>query len=103
MGAERWDSHLLGRTLGRAGESQQRDTWHVSHLGWQVQGRVDRILHKLQEHLPTGNLQADRIAQGKKALGANPRTDVQAHQAQIRREIFLVVMCRRHSTSLQKK
>ena len=68
----------------KAASKQQRDTWHVFHLGSQVQGRVDRSVSKLQEQLPTVQRQAQRIAQGKKALGVNPRTDVQAHEAEIK-------------------
>jgi hypothetical protein len=61
----------------------QRDIWHLLHLGSQVQRRVDRHQAELQEQLPTVRRQAERIAQGKKARGAHPRTDVQAHLAQI--------------------
>ena len=67
----------------------QRDVWHVLHVGSQVQGRVDRYLGKLQEQLPTVCRQAERVAQGKKALGANPRTDVQAHLAHIKHAEYL--------------
>src|SRR5437667_3699821 len=67
-----------------AAPKQQRDVWHVSHFGSQIQGRIDRFLHQLQEQLPTGKLQAQRITEGKKALGANPRADVQTHEAQMK-------------------
>jgi hypothetical protein len=68
----------------KADSKQQRDVWHISHLGSQVQGRVNRHLKELQEQLLTVQRQARRLAEGKKALGANPRTDVQAHEAQMR-------------------
>jgi hypothetical protein len=73
----------------KAASKQQRDTWHVSHLGSQVQGRVDRCLRKLQEQLPTVQRQAQRIAEGKKALGVNPRTDVQAQETEIKRVEYI--------------
>jgi transposase-like protein len=76
------------RSIGAASK-QQRDVWHVLHLGSQVQGRVDRHLSKLQDHLPTIQRQAQRVAQGKKALGVNPRTDVQAHLAQIKQAEYI--------------
>jgi hypothetical protein len=67
----------------------QRDIWHVLHVGSQVQGRVDRYLEKLEEQLPTVCRQAERVAQGKKPLGAHPRTDVQAHLAHIKHAEYL--------------
>ena len=62
----------------------QRDEWHVLDFGTHTQGHVDRYLAKLQEQLPTVHRQAERVAQGKKPLGANPRTDVREHEAQIK-------------------
>jgi hypothetical protein len=67
----------------------QRDIWHVLHVGSQVQRRVDRYLEKLEEQLPTVCRQAERVAQGKKPLGAHPRTDVLAHLAQIKHAEYL--------------
>jgi hypothetical protein len=78
-----------GLSTIQADAKQQRDVWHVSHMGSQVQGRVDRFLNKLQEQLPTVQRQADRIAQGKKALGANPRTDVQIHETEIKQVEYI--------------
>ncbi len=78
-----------GLSAIKAASKQQRDTWHVSHLGSQVQGRVDRCLNKLQEQLPIVQRQADRVAEGKKPLGANPRADVQAHLAQTRQVEYI--------------
>jgi len=54
-------------------------------LARSVQGRVDRHQKKLEDQLPTGKLQSERIAQGKKPMGRNPQTDVRAHQEQIER------------------
>jgi hypothetical protein len=67
----------------------QRDVWHLLYLGSQVQGRLDRYQAQLQEQLPTVQRQAERIAQGKKARGAHPRTDVQAHLEELQRAEYL--------------
>lgn len=66
-----------------AESKHQRDVWHLLYLGSQIQGRVDRYQATLQAQLPTVRRQAERIAQDKKARGAHPRTDVQAHLAQL--------------------
>jgi len=72
-----------------AAARHQRDVWHVMHVGSQVQGRIDRYGKNLQEQLPTVQRQADRIAQGKKPLGKNPKTDVEAHKKHIERADYL--------------
>ena len=72
----------------------QRDEWHVFYFGSQIQGRVDRYLVKLQEQLPTVHRQAERVAQGKKPLGANPRIDVGEHEAQIRQAEYMACALR---------
>jgi hypothetical protein len=73
----------------KAASRQQRDEWHILYFGSQIQGRVDRYLIKLQEQLPTVHRQAERMAQGKKPLGANPRTNVGEHEAQIRQAEYM--------------
>ena len=78
-----------GLSAIKAASKQQRDVWHLSHLGSQVQGRVERTLKKLQEQLPSVQRQAQRIAEGKKARGANPRTDMQAHLALLKQVEYL--------------
>src|SRR5437667_5230862 len=50
----------------------QRDVWHVLSFASQVQGRCTRVLHHLQDRLPILQRQAERVAQGKKALGRLP-------------------------------
>lgn len=59
--------------------THQRDVWHLLHLASAVQGRVDRWLGQLEDQWLTVQRQAQRIAAGKKALGARPATDVEAH------------------------
>jgi hypothetical protein len=70
-----------GLSAIKAASKQQRDVWHLFHLGSQVQGRVERTRKKLHDQLPTVQRQAQRMAEGKKALGARPRSDMQAHLA----------------------
>ncbi len=61
-------------------ENHQRDVWHVLHTASQVQGRCDRAWHQLQDRLPIIQRQAERVAQGKKARGRAPLTDIAAHE-----------------------
>src|SRR5947199_7747345 len=61
----------------------QRDLWHVLHECQKVQRRVDRKVQKLQEQTPKVERQAKRVAAGKKPLGRNPKTDMQAHAANL--------------------
>lgn len=67
----------------KALESHQRDVWHLFHLAAQVQGRVERYRSQLQDQLATVKQQAERVAQGQKARGRAPKSDVQAHLAQL--------------------
>lgn len=60
-----------------------RDHWHLLHTFSQVQQRLARRLRALQERTPTIERQAARIAAGQKARGGKPRTDLDAHQAEI--------------------
>jgi hypothetical protein len=60
-----------------------RDHWHLFHTFSQVQQRLARRLRALQERTPTVERQAARIAAGQKARGGKPRTDLDAHQAEI--------------------
>ena len=61
----------------------QRDVWHVLDFASHVQGRCTRVLQRLLDRLPIIQRQAERIAQGKKALGRAPETDVAGHEARI--------------------
>jgi len=60
-----------------------RDHWHLLHTWSQVQHRLARRLRTLQERTPTVERQAARLAAGQKPRGGNPRTDPDAHQAEI--------------------
>jgi hypothetical protein len=73
----------------KASSRHQRDEWHILDFASQIQRRVDRYVVKLQEQLPTVRRQAERVAQGKKPLGANPQTDVGEHEAQIRQAEYM--------------
>jgi hypothetical protein len=63
----------------------QRDVWHVLDECHKVQRRLDRQVEKWQNQAKTVRRQAARVAAGKKPLGANPKTDVQAHEALVSR------------------
>jgi len=62
---------------------QARDHWHLFHTFSQVQQRLARRLRALQERTPTVERQAARLAAGLKPRGLKPRTDLDAHQAEI--------------------
>ena len=59
----------------------RRDVWHVLHVCAQVQGRLDRHVAQLDARTASIQQQAARVAEGRRPLGRNPRTDVVAHQA----------------------
>ena len=61
-------------------ENHQRDVWHVLQTASPVQGRCDRAWHQVQDRLPIIQRQAERVAQGKKARGRAPLTDIAAHE-----------------------
>ncbi|MBK9712741.1 MAG: hypothetical protein IPO81_15725 [Kouleothrix sp.] len=61
----------------------ERDHWHLLHTWSQVQHRLARRLRTLQERTPTVERQAARLAAGRKPRGGNPRTDLDAHHAEI--------------------
>jgi transposase-like protein len=60
-----------------------RDHWHVLHNWSQVQQRLARRLRTLQARTPTVERQAARLAAGQKPRGGKPRSDLEAHQAEI--------------------
>ena len=61
----------------------QRDVWHILHLAAQVQGRLERFVSKTEQQFPTIQRQAQRLAEGKKAMGRRPNSDVKAHLARM--------------------
>lgn len=58
-----------------------RDVWHVLHVGAQVQGRLDRWVAQLEAQTASVQRQAARVAAGRRPLGRNARTDLDAHRA----------------------
>lgn len=63
--------------------SHQRDVWHLFHLAAHVQGRADRSHRPLHDPWVTVKNQAERVAQGQKARGHVPTSDMQAHLVQL--------------------
>jgi hypothetical protein len=54
-----------------------------------VQRRLDRQVQRWQEQTKIVERQATRVAAGKKPLGVNPKTDVQAHAAKVRQAEYV--------------
>lgn len=71
-------------------DSHQRDVWHVMHMASQVQGRCERALQQVQDRLPIIQRQAERVAQGKKARGRAPASNVAEHEQRIRQARYVV-------------
>jgi transposase-like protein len=61
----------------------QRDVWHVLHRCAQVQGRLDRLVARLQEQQATVERQIARMARGERPRGRTPHTDRAAHAAKL--------------------
>src|SRR5690242_17142395 len=66
-----------------ATDRHQRDVWHVERQGGRVLQAVRRHLRSLGKQLPVVQRQAERLRRGQKPRGRNPKTDVQAHLAQM--------------------
>ncbi len=64
-------------------KNHQRDVWHVLQAASQVQGRCERALRQMQDRLPIIQRQAERVAQGQKARGRAPVTNVAEHEQRI--------------------
>ncbi len=94
----------IGEAVQRVAPTQvmQRDVWHVLHACQQVQGRVDRLVRRLEEQAKTVARQAERLAQGKKPRGAHPLTDVAAHRAQLRHAQYVASSLGYLSSELQQ-
>lgn len=80
----------------------QRDVWHVLHACQQVQGRLDRLVLRLEEQAKTVARQAQRLAQGKKPRGAHPVSDVAAHAARLRQAQYTASSLRYMSNEFQR-
>jgi hypothetical protein len=80
-----------GRAIGEAvatvtpDQPHQRDVWHVLHACQQVQARLDRQAEGLQQQTVVVARQAARVAVGKRPRGRCPKSDVQAHAAELAR------------------
>jgi hypothetical protein len=78
-----------GRAIGEAVATvaperpHQRDVWHVLHSCQQAQARLDRVVGRLEQQVPVVARQAARLAAGKGLRGKNPKSDVEAHAAQL--------------------
>lgn len=74
--------NAAARTVDPDGQ-HGRDHWHLFRTVAQVQHRIARRLHALEERTPTVKRQAARLAAGQKPRGGKPKTDVDAHQAEV--------------------
>jgi Transposase, Mutator family len=78
-----------GRAIGEAVATvtpecpHQRDVWHILHACQQVQARLDRLVEGLRQRTPVVARQAARVAAGKRPRGKSPRSDVDAHAAEL--------------------
>lgn len=78
-----WDRVVLdgGAAMQCAGHTvtpalpRQGDTWHERSTCAQVQARLERAVHQLEQRSPA----VARLAAGKRPLGRKPTTDVAAH------------------------
>lgn len=70
-------------------QTHQRDVWHVLHRCQQVQGRVDRLVERLEKQASTVARQAVRLAAGQRPRGAHPQSDVAAHAALLAQAQYL--------------
>src|SRR6266852_3291926 len=82
-------------------ERHQRDVWHVLHAASQVQGRCDRAVQQVQDRLPIIQRQAQRVAQGKKARGRAPETNIAAHEQRIGQASYVAQALRYLSQELR--
>jgi transposase-like protein len=82
-------------------DRHQRDVWHVLHVASQVQGRCDRAVQQLQDRLPILQRQAERVAQGKKARGRAPETNIAGHEKRIRQASYVAQAIRYLSQELR--
>ncbi len=82
-------------------ERHQRDVWHVLHAASQVQGRCDRAVQQVQDRLPIIQRQAQRVAQGKKARGRAPETNIAAHEQRIGQASYVAQAIRYLSQELR--
>jgi hypothetical protein len=60
-----------------------RDVWHLLHTCGQIQGRVDRVVHTLEDQAAAGQRYATKVAAGARPRGRHPRALAPAHAAQV--------------------
>jgi Transposase, Mutator family len=78
-----------GRAIGEAVATvtpecpHQRDVWHLLRACQQVQARLDRQAEGLRQQTAVVARQAARVAAGKRPRGRCPKSDVDAHAAQV--------------------
>jgi hypothetical protein len=73
-----------------------------AHECQKTQRRVDRKVQELQEQTPKVERQAKRVAAGRKPLGRNPKTDLQAHAADLQQMEYVTSSLRYLSSELQR-
>jgi hypothetical protein len=83
-------------------QPHQRDVWHVLHRCQQVQGRLDRLVERLETQTSTVARQAARLAKGERPRGAHPQTDVAAHAALLAQAQYLASSLRYLSEELRR-
>jgi hypothetical protein len=83
-------------------QTHQRDVWHVLHECQKVQGRLDRLVERLQQQVGTVARQAARVAKGERARGAHPKSDVQAHAALLQQAQYVASGLRYLSGELRR-
>ncbi len=78
-----------GRAIGEAvatvkpEQPHQRDVWHILRACQQVQARLVRLVVGLRQQTAVVARQAARLAAGQRARGRSPKSDVQAHVAEL--------------------
>ncbi len=97
-----------GKAIGRAVREiapdalHQRDVWHVLHEGEKAQEKIGRAVKALHQRTPAVERNAKRVEAGKKPLGRNPQTDVQAHASDVQHMEYIATSLRYLCTELQQ-
>ena len=60
-----------------------RDVWHLLHSCSQIQGRVDRVVHTLEDQAAAGQRYATKVTAGERPRGRQPRALDPAHADQV--------------------
>ncbi len=61
-----------------------RDVWHLLHTCSQIQGRLDRVVHTLEDQAAAGQRYAAKVAAGERPRGRQPLALDPTHAAQVR-------------------